>query len=235
MNIVWFSSGVSSAISAILCRDELDLIIRIVMPDEHLDNNRFSDEIEEYLKPIPILKLYPQYNVETVLKMFPSFGRHSKCTEILKKRLRKTWERENKGRHCYYWGYDRDEKGRMDNLISENPKHDHRFPLIEKDLSKEDSHAILERIGIKRPAMYDLGFHNSNCIGCPKGGKWYWNKIRKFFPLRFEQMKVVEREIGYSFINECYLDELDPNSGREEDEISQECGIACFIEFSRIA
>ena len=44
------------------------------------------------------------------------------------------------------------------------------FPLIERGLTKENCHAIAAELGIKRPAMYDLGYSNNNCIGCVKGG-----------------------------------------------------------------
>ena len=36
----------------------------------------------------------------------------------------------------------------------------------------------------------------NNCIGCVKGGMGYWNKIRRDFPERFEEMAALEKEIG---------------------------------------
>ena len=76
-------------------------------------------------------------------------------------------------------------------------------------LTKEDTHAILNRLGIRRPAMYDLGYQNNNCIGCVKGGMGYWNKIRKDFPEVFERRAKLEREIEHSCIKGVFLDELD--------------------------
>lgn len=45
----------------------------------------------------------------------------------------------------------------------------------------------------------------------------------------FERMSKLEREIGHSCIKGVYLDELEPNRGRMEDEIMQECGIMCYL------
>ena len=72
--------------------------------------------------------------------------------------------------------------------------------------------------------MYELGFRNNNCVGCVKGGVGYWNMIRRHFTERFYEMAVLEREIGATCIKEVYLDELDPERGRIEDEMMGECG-----------
>lgn len=108
------------------------------------------------------------------------------------------------------------------------------FSLIEKGYSKQDCHALADRLGLKRPLMYDLGYQNNNCIGCVKGGMGYWNKIRKDFPEVFESRAKLEREIGHSCINGVFLDELDPDRGRIEDEISTDCGIMCYLSLNDI-
>ena len=82
--------------------------------------------------------------------------------------------------------------------------------------------------------MYLMGYRNNNCIGCVKGQSGYWNKIRKDFPDVFDRMAKKERELNAA-INKKYvkgkrirvfLDELDPNAGRyEEEKIS--CGLFC--------
>ena len=82
--------------------------------------------------------------------------------------------------------------------------------------------------------MYELGFHNNNCIGCVKGGKGYWNHIRKHFPKEFQDMAELERFAGHSCIKNTYLDELKENQGRHEPPILPDCGTFCEIEFSNI-
>ena len=82
--------------------------------------------------------------------------------------------------------------------------------------------------------MYELGYGNNNCIGCVKGGMGYWNKIRRDFPDAFAKMAAAEREIGRSCIKSTFLDELDPNAGREQQMIMPDCGNFCEIEFSDV-
>ena len=91
---------------------------------------------------------------------------------------------------------------------------------------------MLEKLGIKRPTMYDLGYNNNNCIGCVKGGKGYWNKIRKDFPDVFAERAKLERLIGRSCINGCFLDELDPHSGKVND-IVPECDVMCELSLDK--
>ena len=95
-------------------------------------------------------------------------------------------------------------------------------------LTKEDAHGLLEKLGIRRPAMYDLGYSNNNCIGCVKGGMGYWNKIRKDFPEVFERRAKLERDIGATCIKGIYLDELEEDRGSTK-EILPECSLMCEL------
>jgi len=230
MVVSWFSAGVSSFIATYLMKDEVDKIIYIDIDDQHEDSLRFVKDCEKLLgKPIEILK--SRYgSVENVIKQFKyvngPYG--ARCTSILKKRVRKEWEDAHKGEDItYIWGYDLNEKHRQERLVEAMPNFEHRFPLIEKELTKEDVHGMCWRLGVERPKMYELGYPNNNCIGCVKGGKGYWNKIRIDFPAVFERMAKLEREIGATCIKETYLDELDPKTGREQKVILDDCGISC--------
>lgn len=129
---------------------------------------------------------------------------------------------------------DLEEKKRADRLQETMVEFHHEFPLIDKELVKQDAHGICESLGIKRPLMYDLGYHNNNCIGCIRGGIGYWNKIRIDFPEVFESRAKLERELGSTILKESdgtpiYLDELDPKRGRFEQEIPTECNIFCML------
>lgn len=115
------------------------------------------------------------------------------------------------------------------------PNYDHRFPLIECGMAKQDAHELANRLGLKRPAMYDLGYNNNNCIGCLKGGIGYWNKIRRDFPDVFATRAKLERDLGRFILkdkdgNPLWLDELDPDRGADVREIPNfSCGIMCEI------
>ena len=108
------------------------------------------------------------------------------------------------------------------------------FPLIENKMTKPECLHYLEKRGIDRPAMYRLGYGNNNCIGCVKGGMGYWNKIRKDFPEHFDRMAKAEREVGNSCIRNTFLDELDPEAGRQQKMIMPDCGNFCDIEFTEV-
>jgi len=151
------------------------------------------------------------------------------CSRLLKRRVREEWEMEIKEPLTYVWGYDAQEQDRADRIAEHYPSHFHRFPLIEKGISKSEAHEILKASGIKRPAMYDLGYNNNNCVGCLKGGQGYFNHIRKDFSDVFERRAKLERLIGASCINGTFLDELDPEVGRHTKPIVDDCGILCEV------
>jgi len=230
MIVSWFSAGVSSFIATYIEKENIDKILYTHIDDQHIDTMRFLKDCEIALnKDIEILQ--SQYkSVNDVVKQFrfinSPYG--AKCTQILKKRVRKEWE-HGKEDLTYIWGYDIEEKARAERLEESMPEFKHKFPLIERQLKKEDCHGILKELGIKRPLMYDLGYKNNNCIGCVKGGMGYWNKIRKDFPEIFKERALLEREIGASCLREIYLDELEPDRGRFEDEIMEDCNIICQL------
>ena len=234
--VCWISAGVSSFVAGYLS-ENVDEFIYIDVENQHPDSLRFIKDCEKALnKEITILK--SKYgSVQNVISAFRYINgpAGAKCTEVLKKRVRKEWEWENREHEItYVWGFDCTERHRAERLVGSMPQFAHEFPLINRGLTKEDAHGILRSLGLKRPKMYDLGYGNNNCIGCVKGGMGYWNKIRKDFPDTFAEMAKIEREIGHSAINGVFLDELDPSRGREDGEICEECSIFCQIAINEI-
>jgi 3'-phosphoadenosine 5'-phosphosulfate sulfotransferase (PAPS reductase)/FAD synthetase len=232
LTVCWISAGVSSFIAGWLMRDSIDEFIYIDIDDQHPDSLRFIHDCEKALgKPIQILKSHygSVENVALAMHYINSpYG--APCTNVLKKRVRKEWEDAHKDYDItYIWGMDSTEKHRAERLVETMTRFNHIFPLIEHNLTKQDCHAMLNRMGIHRPEMYDLGYPNNNCVGCVKGGMGYWNKIRKDFPEVFQRRANLERIIGASCIKGVFLDELDPNRGKIQDEISTECGVMCQI------
>ena len=129
MRVSWFSAGVSSFISAYLERETLDKIVYIHIDNQHPDTLRFLKDCEKALD-IEIEILQSQYkSVDNVIKTFrfinSPYG--AKCTDILKKRVRKEWE-YGKENLTYVWGYDSTEKHRAERLIANFPEHEHIFP-----------------------------------------------------------------------------------------------------------
>lgn len=235
LKVCWISAGVSSFVAGYLERELIDKFLYIDIADQHPDSMRFIKDCEKVLgKEIEILKSSEYNCVEDCVKAFNGFRNaysgFAPCTNWLKKRVRKEWEFQYRDYNLIYvWGMDCNEKKRAERLKETMVDFNHCFPLIDRDLTKEESHGICSALGIQRPLMYDLGYNNNNCVGCVKGGMGYWNKIRVDFPDVFESRSKLERKVGNSILKECYLDELDPNSGRMSEEISTDCNIFCML------
>ena len=232
LTVSYFSAGVSSAVATKLLIDEIDRIMYTHIDDQHPDTMRFVKECEAWFgKPVEI-RQSPFKSVENVVRMSGFLVNRrggAKCTTMLKKHVRKEFEEANRGAMRLVWGMDCNEQDRYDRLMQSMSEFEHRFPLVEQGITKTEAHQILKASGIKRPAMYDLGYHNNNCIGCIKGGMGYWNKIRVDFPEVFAARAKLERDIGFSILGRAWLDELDPERGRHEGPICEDCGIMCEL------
>lgn len=237
MVVSWFSSGVSSAVATKMAINDLgvDEIIYTHIDDQHPDTMRFVKDCEEWFgKKITVIQSHHKSVANACLSAggrgYINGPGGAACTRMLKRRVRREWELEHA--HIglsYVWGIDCTESHRCERLRDSMPDQDHIFPLVEKSISKEHAHQILSASGIKRPAMYDLGYRNNNCIGCVKGGMGYWNKIRRDFPEVFAARSAMERQIGATCIKGVYLDELDQSAGREDGPVCDDCGIFCEI------
>ena len=235
--VSWFSAGASSAVATKMMAGTLDHIIYIHIEDQHPDTLRFVADCERWFGR-PVERLQSPYRTVAAACFAGSTTGYlngpsgANCTRWLKKRVRKEWEAEHRffNTFRYVWGFDVDEKDRANRLREEMPDDEHVFPLIDAGITKEAAHGILAHAGIARPAMYDLGYPNNNCVGCVKGGKGYWNMIRVHFPNVFAARSALERKIGHSCINGTFLDELDPEAGRTEGPIVPECGAMCELQ-----
>lgn len=90
LKVCWISAGVSSFLAGYLAKD-VDEFIYIDIDNQHPDSIRFIKDCEKALgKPIQILK--SEYgSVDNVIRTFRfiSSPYGAKCTEVLKKRVRK--------------------------------------------------------------------------------------------------------------------------------------------------
>lgn len=232
--VSWFSAGVSSAVATKLAINHVDEIIYVHIDDHHGDTHRFVEDCQEWFgKPVQQMQHWYK-SVENACLMAGGAGyingpAGAACSIRLKRRLRQQWEQKQTEALRYVWGFDTSEKERRraNGVVEAMPDQEHRFPLIEQKMTKAEAHKIIKASGIRRPAMYDLGYQNNNCIGCVKGGMAYWNKIRRDFPEVFAARAAMERKIGASCINGVFLDELDPDAGRDQPPIVADCGMFC--------
>lgn len=199
---------------------------------EHPDNKRFMvDCVRWFNHPITVLKskkFRDTWDVWERERFIASrFG--APCTGAMKRDPYYEWDHPT---DILVMGYTAGEQNRADRIRKANFERVILTPLIEARLHKADCLAMIESAGIALPAMYLLGFQNNNCIGCPKGGRGYWNMIRKHFPDKFERMAKLQRELNVNFWQEpdgsgLFLDQLDPNRGVQHDEPVIECGVVC--------
>ena len=208
---------------------DVDEWLYIDIADQHPDSIRFIRDCEAAIgQEIQILRSKEYSCVEDCVKVFGGFrapNGFSPCTNWLKKRVRKEWELEHQRYDLtYVWGFDLKERDRADRTIEANSQAEHEFPLIERNLSKEEAHGLFERtFSFRRPVMYGMG---------------YWNKIRRDFPEVFESRARLERQVGYAILKDSkgkpvYLDELDPNRGNMNAEIFPDCGIMCYLSLKQ--
>lgn len=245
MILAWFSCGATSAVA---CKIALQIykdvrICYIETNSGHKDNERFLKECEQWFgQKIEVWHNDKYKNVEDVLtkKRYINSPTGAACTFHLKKEVRYMIEAEAGEWDGQVWGFDYCEReiNRAIRFKEQNPKTKPLFPLIERQITKEDAIGMLWKAGINIPIMYRMGYNNNNCIGCVKGGIGYWNKIRKDFPHTFQRMAQIEREVGATCLKDengrIWLDELDPKRGEKTKPIPIECGIICDIEFADI-
>ena len=243
--ISWFSCGAASAVATKLAIKKYQNIAPVTIAyteviEEHPDNKRFLKDCEKWFgQEILILgndkydrSIYKVYEKTRYLKG----PEGAACTRLLKKEVRKSFERDG---DVQIFGYTSGEEHRVNRFIDANPDVQIETPLIDNRLDKNDCLALIERAGIDQPIMYKLGYKNNNCIGCVKGEAGYWNKIRVDFSDVFARMAAMEQRLGRTVckierrvngkrtIKRIPLKELPPDAGNYNAENSVECGIFC--------
>lgn len=245
--VSWFSCGVASAVATKLAllkaKDNPEFVIAYCeLKEEHSDNRRFLEDCEEWFGQEIIILGNDDYDRSTVnvyrKEKYLVGVKGARCTIELKKVVRKKFQQAD---DVLVFGYTIEEKHRLKQFQAQNAEgHSVIAPLIDLNLSKANCLAMIHRVGIELPTMYKLGYRNNNCIGCVKGGAGYWNKIRRDFPDRFDEMARIERELGRTickvegredgerWLERVYLDELSPDQGDYPNEPDISCGVFCL-------
>lgn len=238
-----FSCGAASAVATKLTLHEFGhdnvLIINAFIQEEHEDNRRFAADCEKWFEhPIMVLR-DEKYKASTLevwrKKRYIKGEKGAPCSAALKREMLHAVSEPG---DVNIVGFTCEEVDRFNKFRKHNALYHIAAPLIDKNLSKGDCLAMIERAGIKLPEMYLLGYDNANCIGCPKGGLGYWNKIKRDFPDRFYQIADIQESIGpgANFLRDrqtgerITLRELREDVGAKTyDEPSFSCSFFCEI------
>lgn len=238
---VWVSCGAASAAAAILTQrmyGDTHIIRYINNPikEEHEDNQRFIRDLADYMSVEVEVALNPDWPDASIFDVFEkrkfmSSPYGAPCTGELKKKARQNWESNNRV-DWHVMGFTVDEKHRHDRFILS--ERDNVLPiLIEKGMNKDDCGRMMVSLGLKMPAVYDLGMPNANCVGCVKAtSATYWNLIRNIDIDRFNRMCEVSRRIGAKLVryggNRIFLDELPEHArGQSLKGMDLDCGFFC--------
>lgn len=224
--IVCYSGGHSSALVAIEAvrkcgKENVILLNHDICPRvEDADIKRFKKEVANYLD----IKITPanmdgweekdQLDVCMEISAFKVGDGTALCTNRLKTQPFYKWLDNNfpskpfepRNDVVVLYGFDKHETARIQRrvgvLASKGYKTD--FPLALWERTIQDT----KEIGISKPETYKI-FKHANCIGCLKAGKQHWYIVFCLRPDIWEKAKRAEEEIGYSIINDSYLNELE--------------------------
>jgi 3'-phosphoadenosine 5'-phosphosulfate sulfotransferase (PAPS reductase)/FAD synthetase len=241
-----FSCGGPSAVATKLVLAEYGPdnveIVRNNTRSEHPDNERFMADCEVWFgKKVTVLASDDYEDIWDVYRRERFIVSHqgAKCRGAMKMEPFYEFYRPS---DTLVFGYTADKKDALRAArLQAGSVELMRFPLIERGLMRSDCLAIIDRAGIELPAMYRLGFKNNNCLGCPKGGMAYWNRIRAHFPENYERMAVIQRDLGdgANFLQRrgerISLDQLQPGDGRDEPEQDFDCSVMCHVAEQDIA
>lgn len=245
--VAQFSCGAASAVAtklALAMYPGRVSIINAYIHEEHADNRRFADDCETWFDQEIITVRDTKY-AASAIQVFETVGyikgpQGAACTTRIKRGLLRKFEMPG---DILVLGYTAEEVDRYHDWQEAWPDRPIVVPLIERGLTKEDCKAMVERAGIKLPAMYRLGYANANCIACVKGGLGYFRAIREDFPEQFERLAQAEEKVASLHGENAYilrhrsgplkgqrfpLREL-PAGKAERGESLPNCGLLCEI------
>jgi len=234
--LCWFSAGAASAVATKLTlRENPDAVV--VYCDtgaEHPDNARFiADCVRWFNAPVEVIKSDRYASTWDVWEQrrWLAGVDGALCTTELKKMPRFAYQRPY-DRHVFGYTADGADLKRFENFKANFPELvSVRAPLIEAGLNKQNVLALIQAAGIALPVMYGLGFHNNNCIPCPKAtSPDYWSLVRKHFPAEFARMAALARELDVKLTRikdvRMFIDDI-PADWPTTNPIAPACDFMC--------
>lgn len=238
--IAHFSCGAASAIATKLSNP--DEIWYAHTGGEDSDNERFMHDCEQWFgTKVRVIKSDKYASTWDLWesKKYLCGPKGAPCTGELKVKPLSAAELPGDIGIIGYTADPQDAK-RVKQLQGIKPYAQWEFPLIERGIRKAECLAMLERVGIRPPRVYALGFHNANCIPCVKAtSPRYWALMRRTFPEEFARMDAICKRIGAKpvifsnkFNGEKWVKERGfpsdvPDETETQDPISPACDMLC--------
>lgn len=123
-------------------------------------------------------------------------ARFPTCSIYLKREPLDRWHRKNalEMDSVLYMGFDFSEHSRLEDLRRERPSWRIEAPMCEPPLwDKCKMRTEAEKLGLKIPRLYDLGFPHNNCGGrCVRAGISHWVHLFKTLPERYADWETEE-------------------------------------------
>lgn len=235
--ISWFSCGAASAIATKLSMENNRSVLPVYCEtgSENPDNERFLTDCEKWFG-VKILKLKSTKYTSTwdvwEKRKYLAGIDGAPCTVELKILPRLEFQKPN-DIHVFGYTADKNDIIRANRLRMNYPEMHIETPLITLGLTKQSVIAMIERANIALPPMYSYGFQNNNCIPCVKAtSASYWSLVRKKFPLEFNRMAKLSRELNVRLARigeeRVFIDEI-PINQPTTDPISPSCDFLCHL------
>ncbi|MEH1775072.1 phosphoadenosine phosphosulfate reductase domain-containing protein [Nostoc sp.] len=188
-NVVFFSGGISSALTALYVRKCIPGKLFLLFTDtltEDEDLYRFIDESIDAIKPDGVTHITSGMNVWDVFYKAKYLGnsRVDPCSRILKREPAERWikERYSTNNTTLFFGIHWSEIERLNAIKSNWKPYVVRSPMCEWEsmpLAAGDIKSVWYNLtGVKIPRLYDMGFSHNNCGGfCCKAGKSHFKKL----------------------------------------------------------
>jgi hypothetical protein len=235
--ICWFSCGAASAVATKILLHDWPKARPVYCETgaEHPDNIRFITDCESWFgKSIERLKsndYEDTWDVWTRRKYLAGIS-GAPCSVELKIAPRLIFQKPT-DIHAFGYTADASDIVRATRFRTNYPEVSLRTPLIERGLTKSACLGLLRDAGIKLPAMYDLGFHNNNCIPCVKAtSPAYWSLVRQQFPDDFDRMAKLSRQLGARLCRlnnkRAFIDEI-PEDHPTTQRTSLSCDFLCQL------
>ena len=229
----WFSCGAASLAAVVLARPECDVIAYCETGSEHPDNERFLGDCERRFG-FEVVRLRSEIFKDTwdvwTRRRYMGGIAGAPCTRALKVLPRLRWQRPD---DIHVFGYTSEERDRAHRLRTAWKGAVVECPLIDLGLSKAATLALAAKWGLKPPLTYELGFHNANCLPCPKAtAPGYWAAMRMHFPDQFNRAAELSRELGVKLVRVAgerrHLDDL-PSDVEPTPAIVPACDLLCDL------